>query len=83
MNQLQSIGQGLQVAFDTLQGIASRKGHSIQSVTVNVGETDLSAGRIVGNVTVNNRSRRPFKLEVVNGSGVNVTLLGVTERIAA
>jgi hypothetical protein len=79
---IRTVGQGLQVAFDTLQGIASGKGHSIHSVTVNVSETDLGAGVIVGNATVNNRSRRPFKLSVV-GNGVQVEFMGKTEKIAA
>lgn len=84
---IQAVGNGLQVAFDTLQGIASRHGHTIHSVTINVGQTDLGAGVIVGNATVNNRSRRPFKLSVskggCGGSGVNVEFLGERERIAA
>lgn len=82
MSQLQVIAGGLQTAFNTLSGIASRKGHSISSVTVSVDGTDLSAGTVVGNVTVNNRSRRAFKIVKVCG-GVQVEFLGVKEKIAA
>lgn len=82
MNQLQVIAGGLQTAFNTLNGIASRKGQSISSVTVSVNGTDLSAGTVVGNVTVNNRSRRGFKIVKVDG-GVQVEFLGVKEKIAA
>lgn len=87
LQTIQAVGNGLQVAFDTLSKIAKRKGHQVHSVTINVGETDLSSGVVVGNVTVNNRSRRPFKLTVVqggcSGAGVNVEFMGVTEKIAA
>lgn len=87
LQTIQAVGNGLQVAFDTLSSIASRKGHTVHSVTINVQGTDLSAGVVVGNATVNNRSRRPFKLTVskggCGGAGVNVEFMGVTERIAA
>ena len=82
MSQLQVIAGGLQSAFNVLSGIAGRKGHSISSVTVSVEGTDLGAGTVVGNVTVNNRSRRGFKIVKVDG-GVQVEFLGVKEKIAA
>jgi len=82
LQTIQTVGNGLQIAFDKLSSIASSKGHRIHSVTVSVNGTDLGAGVIVGNVTVNNRSRRPFKL-AVNGSGVQVEFLGEKQKIAA
>lgn len=81
MSQLQVIAGGLQSAFDTLSNIARRKGHTISSVTVNVNGSDLSS-HLAGNVTVNNRSRRSFKIVKVGG-GVQVEFLGEKEKIAA
>jgi len=87
LQQIQAVGSGLQVAFDKLSSIASSKGHTIHSVTVNVNGTDLGAGVIVGNATVNNRSRRPFKLTVIkggcSGAGVQVEFMGEKQKIAA
>lgn len=81
MSQLQVITGGLQTAFDTLSNIARRKGHTISSVTVNVNGSDLNS-HVSGNVTVNNRSRRAFKIVKVCG-GVQIEFLGEKERIAA
>lgn len=33
LQTIQAVGNGLQVAFDTLSSIASRKGHTVHSVT--------------------------------------------------
>jgi hypothetical protein len=81
MSQVQTVASGLQLVFSTLSNIASRKGHSISSVTVSVNESDLNS-HLSGNVTVNNRSRRAFKIVKVCG-GVQVEFLGVKEKIAA
>ncbi len=79
---LKTVGMALATAFDTLDTIARSKDQSVESVTVNVKETDLSVGKVVGNVTVKNRSRRGFTMSVV-GDAVEVKFLGVTKRIAA
>lgn len=81
MSQVQTVASGLQLVFSTLSNIASRKGHSISSVTVNVNGSDLNS-HLAGNVTVNNRSRRSFKIVKVCG-GVQVEFLGEKEKIAA
>jgi hypothetical protein len=85
LQTIQAVGNGLQVAFDKLSSIATSKGHKLHSVTINVEGTDLSAGVIVGNATVNNRSRRNFKLSVIDGgrSGVQVEFMGEKQKIAA
>ena len=86
-SKIKSIGEALGVAYGTLEGIARSKGHRIHTLSVNTGKSNLAAGRIEGNVTVNNRSRRPFSLVVsksgCSGSKVAITLLGVTETLAA
>ena len=82
MSQVQQVASGVGRAFEVLSKIARRNGHTISSVTVNVAETNLETGPLSGSVTVKNRSRRAFKIEPCSG-GVNVTLMGVTEKIAA
>lgn len=79
VNQAKEVMLGL---FGILGSIASDNGHTIKSVTVSVADTDLNRGRIVGNVTVANRSRRAFTVQVV-GSEVEVSLLGRTVKVAA
>lgn len=81
-NDVAVAGAALTVAFKTLAGIATEKGQRIKAVTVDVEKTDIGAGKVVGTVTVANRSRRGFTLQT-NGNDVNVTLLGVTRKVAA
>lgn len=82
MNRVQQVASGVGVVFETLSKIARRKGCAISAVTVSVNETNLETGPLSGTVTVENRSRRKFTIQPCSG-GVNVTLLGVTEKIAA
>lgn len=79
---LKTVGSALEVAYGTLDGIAASKGHRIKSVTVDVANTNLRTGKVAGTVTVENRSRRKFTLNV-EGSDVVVNMLGVTKKIAA
>lgn len=67
---------------DTLSGIARKNGQTVKAITVDVEKTDLEAGKVVGTVTVNNRSRRPFTA-TVTGSGVVVKFYGEEKKIAA
>ena len=59
---LSKIALALNAAYATLYTLARQKGHEIKALTINVTETNLDAGRVVGTVTVANRSRRPFTL---------------------
>lgn len=70
------------MAFGTLAEIAnSKKQGKITAVTVSVADTDLSAGKVVGSITVKNRSRRKFTLNA-DANGAEVTLMGVTKKVA-
>lgn len=83
MQTLKVVGTALALAFDTLDTIAaSKKAGTISAVTINAEKTDLTVGKVVGSVTVKNRSRRPFTMEV-KGDGVEVKFLGVTKKLAA
>jgi len=77
MLTIKNISTALLAAFNVLEGIASDKGHTIRT-----NRSDVTQGRIVGTVTVANRSRRTFKL-VQDGATTNITLLGETRKIAA
>lgn len=78
---LETTALALQTAYGTMADIAAEKGADIKTVSVNVAGTDLGRGTIKGTVTVKNRSRRPFTLQV-HGSDVLLTLLGVTRKVA-
>lgn len=82
MLTIKNMSAALLAAYNTLELIADSKGHRIRTLSVDVLASDLNAGRIVGTVTVANRSRRPFKL-VQDGLTLNATLLGETRKIAA
>ena len=82
MLTIKNMANALEAAYNTLSNIASDKGHTIRTLSVDVGASNLTQGRIVGTVTVANRSRRAFKLEQ-NGGDTNVTLLGETRKVAA
>lgn len=82
MLTIKNISTALLSAFNVLEAIAGSKGHTIRTLSVDVNRSDVTQGRIVGTVTVANRSRRTFKL-VQDGATTNITLLGETRKIAA
>jgi hypothetical protein len=82
MNVLTAAKTAMLTLNDTLSTIARKNGQTVKAVTVDVEKTNLDAGKIVGTVTVNNRSRRPFTVNVT-GSGVVVKFYGEEAKIAA
>lgn len=80
MKNVELVGAFLSLANDTVQTACKAKGLTASSITVNLAESDLSVGKIVGLVTVDNRSRKPFKVSV-NGNKVTLEFLG--QKLAA
>lgn len=69
------IGSALNLAFGTLEKIAKKKRTSVRSVSINALESNLAIGKIVGLVTVKNRSRKPFTVEA-NGHSATLSFMG-------
>lgn len=80
MKNVELVGAFLSLANDTVQNACKSKGLTASSITINLAESDLGIGKIVGVVTVANRSRKPFK---VNVSGQKVTLEFLGQKLAA
>lgn len=80
MKNVELVGAFLSKANDAVQQVCKSKGLTASSITVNLAESDLGQGKVVGLVTVGNRSRKPFKVQV-NGNTVTLEFLG--EKLAA
>lgn len=80
MKNVATVTASLALAYSVIDRIARSKGTTVKSITINAENSDLEAGKLVGNVTVANRSRKPFTLET-KGNKVSLSFMG--QKLAA
>ncbi len=73
--KIQTLTTKLAGAFYVLDRICRANGQTLRSVTIDPRKSDLPNGKVVGLVTVGNRSRKPFKVEQ-KGRKTELTFLG-------
>lgn len=78
--KVQSLTTKFAAGLYVLNRIARANGTTVKSVTIDPAKSDFATGKLVGLVTVANRSRKPFKVEQ---KGKKTTLEFMGTKLAA